>query len=82
MRKRRITGLYMLRRLEAARGSVRLGQSLPSVARSHGSLHPHFGRLQTKKPGKNGFLAIWFAYPAPKTSYTAGTLSERKAKYF
>jgi hypothetical protein len=39
--KRRITGLYMLRRLWRLRGSGRLDHYVGSL-RSHASLHPYF----------------------------------------
>jgi hypothetical protein len=66
MRKRRVTGLYMLRRLTAARATFLLGQSLPSVARSHAKTPPH-----CQPPGWR--LA---------TSYTAGTLDNILAKVY
>jgi hypothetical protein len=42
---RRLTGLYALRRPLGGLGCVLLGQSLPSVARSHAKTPPHLGGL-------------------------------------
>ena len=68
--KRHITGLYMLRRLSAARATKKPSRALPFV----GFFSATF--LRSLELLRNSFIAT------AKTSYTTRTLSERKTRIY